>query len=157
MQLELQTKKMKDGDPRNLEGVELMTFLTWNSFALTDELHEAMAEVGWKPWATNKYVHREQFVKEMVDAWHFFMNLLLAVSPGMTPLEITDDFVDKYMAKNAVNAKRQEDGYDGKLGKCEYCHRDLGEVPGLPWSDRFCTAQHELAFDNDLKRNLDDN
>lgn len=123
-QLDLQIVKMADGDPRDLSPEARAQFLTWNAFALTDEIHEAMQEVGWKPWATDRSVNREAFVREMVDAFHFFMNMLLAVSPGMTAYAIAEEFTRFYAEKNAKNAQRQDEGYTGRE-KCSQCHREL--------------------------------
>lgn len=119
-QRDLQINSYKQ-DPATLSADEMIEFIRWNVLALEDELHEALGEVGWKPWATSKHVNREAFVSEMVDAWHFFMNLLLVA--GVTPTE----FFDKYMAKREKNAKRQEEGYDGVSTKCFGCGRALDD------------------------------
>lgn len=127
-QAELQTSKMKGGDPRHLVGDERATFLTWNAFALTDELHEAFNEIGWKPWATSRHINRELVIKEMVDAFHFFMNILLAVSPGMDATQIAQEFTSRYYEKNKINGDRQDKGYDGVTTKCLFCKRELSDV-----------------------------
>lgn len=127
MQLTLQKQSMKDGDPQKLEEDARAEFMTWNAYALEDEIHEAMSETGWKPWAKSRHINQPAFNKEMVDAFHFFMNLLLAANPDSTPEEIADNFTRDYIAKNAVNANRQAMGYTG-LDKCKQCHRDLNEV-----------------------------
>src|SRR5580765_5496197 len=98
-QLQLQLKIIKK-DPRDLEGAELMEYICMNMLSLEDELHEAMKECGWKPWASEKYMNREAFMKELVDAWHFLMNLMLAISPGRLPLDIAEEFAGKYYEKN---------------------------------------------------------
>ncbi len=126
MQLDLQREHM-GGDPRELTGDAMAVFMTWNSFALEDELHEAMGELGWKPWATSRHIAREAFMKEMVDAFHFFMNMLLCANPGTSPEDIAKEFFRLYQAKNAVNAQRQADGYDGVSTKCPQCKRELSE------------------------------
>lgn len=153
-QLELQQNAMKR-DPllmaqhlhteANNSAVSPIYFAWWNSYALEDELHEAMAEVGWKPWAKSNHFNAIRFVEEMVDAWHFFMNMLLVAMPLVeaeleadTSTERVEDrvigfchwFEGKYHQKHAKNAKRQEDGYDGVSTKCKYCHRDFEEVEG---------------------------
>lgn len=137
MQLGLQKSHMKDGDPRYLEGDQMADFMRWNAWALEDEVHEAMAEVGWKPWATSRHINQEAFLKEMVDAYHFFMNLLLCGCQGWSPEQIADEFTRRYIAKNAENARRQEVGYDGVTGKCQQCHR---EMPEDRLTDRFCSG-----------------
>lgn len=128
MQRDLQRDHMKDGDPRDLSGDAMAVFVTWNFAACIKELSEATDEVGWKPWATSRHINQPQFNKEMVDAFHFFMNMLLVGNPDLTPSEIVGEFTKLYIAKNAVNAQRQEQGYDGVSGKCPKCHRDLAEV-----------------------------
>lgn len=85
--------------------------------AATDELHEALNEVGWKPWATSQHVNRDAFKGELVDTLHFFVNLCLAGS--IDPQELFEG----YMAKSQKNVRRQQAGYDGVSGKCPMCRR----------------------------------
>lgn len=100
---------------------EKIVFIKDMHIALTDELHEALAETGWKPWATSNHINEEAFKGELVDAFHFFMNLCMVV--GMTP----DELHEKYKAKRLKNQKRQEEGYDGVSTKCPLCHRALDD------------------------------
>lgn len=98
-------------DPINLRGAHRAEFVRWNVLALTDELHEAMQEIKWKPWLTDgsagEWVNRDAFVGELVDALHFLTNLfLLADATG-------DEISERYLAKRQVNANRQVDGYSG--------------------------------------------
>lgn len=109
-------------NPQELHGEELMWFLTWNSFALEDEIHEAMAETGWKPWATSKHINQEAFHGELVDAFHFFMNLCLA--SGLTA-ELLFDGYNKKLAKNIA---RQREMYDGVSTKCPKCKRAMDDA-----------------------------
>lgn len=85
--------------------------------ALERELWEAMDEMGWKPWATSQHFNTEAVQGELVDAWHFFMNLMLIAD--MTPLDLWNG----YQAKRLKNIKRQQEGYDGVTGKCGGCRR----------------------------------
>ena len=96
-------------------------FIRWNILALTDELHEALGETGWKPWATSRHVNLTAFKGELVDAYHFFMNLMLVV--GMDG----DELFERYHEKRAKNAKRQAEGYDGISTKCPGCKRALDD------------------------------
>lgn len=96
---------------------ERVIFIKDMVLALEDELHEALGEVGWKPWATSRHVNREAYVGELVDALHFLLNLCLVV--GVT----ADELFEKYMAKSRTNIRRQEAGYDGVDGKCPMCRR----------------------------------
>lgn len=108
-------------DPTALSDEERAEFIRWNVLALEDELHEALAEVGWKPWATSRHLNREAFKGEMVDAFHFLMNLLLAADIS------AEEFLEGYQAKRRKNAKRQSDGYDGVSTKCPGCNRALDD------------------------------
>ena len=92
-----------------------------NVLACTAELHEALAETGWKPWATSQHINEEQFKTELIDAWHFLMNLFLHA--GMMPTEIWA----RYNLKWKINMQRQEDGYDGVSTKCLACGRNLDD------------------------------
>lgn len=108
--------------PKDLSLKDKGEFFRSQAFALDDEIHEAGNEISWKPWASGEFLNREQYAGELIDAWHFLMNLMLLV--GMTEEEI----YEKYMAKRQKNIQRQMLGYDGVVGKCSYCHRDLEEA-----------------------------
>lgn len=104
---------------RDQSDEERITHIKENAFALIAELYEAINEIGWKSWATSRHINRNQFVAELVDVWHFLMNLMLHVGID------ADEFMKLYQAKNEINVQRHTDGYDGLSGKCSYCHRDL--------------------------------
>jgi hypothetical protein len=111
--------------PGALKGEALMESIRNNVLALEDELHEALAETGWKPWASSNHVNREAYKKELVDAWHFFMNLLLAQN-------ITwDEFSAAYELKHARNLERQREGYTGVEGKCPVCKRSFDDLKAV--------------------------
>jgi DNA-directed RNA polymerase subunit M/transcription elongation factor TFIIS len=111
--------------PEELDPEARAEFIRWNVLALEDELHEALGEVGWKPWATSRHLNREAYKKELVDALHFFTNLCLAA--GIT----ADELVNDYFKKAEVNAQRQVDGYDGVTTKCPGCRRELDRIGSL--------------------------
>lgn len=96
-------------------------FITWNILAATDELHEALNEVGWKPWASSKHINTESFKSELIDVYHFLMNLFIVA--GMDE----DEVKAAYFAKRAKNVKRHEVGYDGVNGKCGWCKRSYDD------------------------------
>jgi dimeric dUTPase (all-alpha-NTP-PPase superfamily) len=106
-------------DIATLSDFEAIDFIKDMHIALTDELHEMLGEVGWKPWATSKHINSEAAKGELVDAWHFFMNLCIVV--GLTP----DELYSRYKKKREKNIKRQEEGYDGVSTKCPKCKRAL--------------------------------
>lgn len=113
--------------------------------ALNNEVNsELLGEVSWKPWTHgDPYINVDAYKGELVDAWHFLMNLMLAVD--MTAEEL---FV-LYVQKREVNARRQREGYDGRSTKCPGCQRaqddpttgcypgnpDVSGTDGLPWCD----------------------
>lgn len=149
-QLKLQKEHMKDGNPQTLTGDEMADFMRWNAFALEDEIHEAMAEVGWKPWATHRGIAEAAFLKEMVDGWHFFMNMLLCALPD-SPEVIAEKFMAAYYEKNQINAQRQLEGYTG-TDKCRNCGREFEEtqVPYQTRGMRFCNPT--CAGENEYER-----
>lgn len=138
LQFELQLTAF-DNDPSALGSENRAEFLIWNAFAAEDELHEAMQEVGWKPWATSRHLNREAFLDEIVDAMHFVGNMILTCALKFPELDgkLTDDYTDirgladelwqRYRAKVQKNIDRQREGYTG-LDKCPQCGRDLQKV-----------------------------
>lgn len=116
-------KEAYGADPVGLSGKEREEYVRWNVLAAEDELHEALAEISWKPWAKSEFFNREQFVGEMVDVLHFVGNLLAVAN--VTGTELTT----RYSSKQDKNRERQRDGYDGVSGKCKGCKRDLLELP----------------------------
>lgn len=113
-------------DFEKMSDEERIEFIKVNVLALTNELHEALGEVGWKPWATSRHVHSDAYLGELVDVFHFLMNLVLVL--GYKEEDLAEMFVSRYFQKRAVNAQRQKDGYDGVSGKCPGCGRDIAEA-----------------------------
>lgn len=108
--------------PADLTGDARKEYIREQALALTDELHEALAETGWKSWASgDAWINREAFAGEMADVFIFMMNLLLVAD--VTPA----DLMDKVKTKIAKNHKRQDDGYDGVATKCAGCGRALDD------------------------------
>lgn len=120
-------------EPGKMEPAELMAYVRDNALALADEIHEALNETGWKPWATSNHMHVTAYLGELIDAWHFLMNLMLAT--GIAPSVLADRVYEGYMMKQARNAKRQADGYDGVAGKCPGCGRALDDAAVLCTQD----------------------
>lgn len=109
-------------DPGQMSEDAKIQYIRDMILAATDELHEALNETGWKPWASSRHINREAFVGELIDVMHFMVNLWLAVDA--TPEEIEQ----KYLAKANKNAKRQADGYNGVDGKCTICGRAFDDA-----------------------------
>lgn len=101
-------------------------FIKDHALACTDELHEALGEVGWKPWATSKHINEDAFFGELRDAWQFLTNLMLVIEPDpeKLALRLSTALYDKI----AINVARHHNAYDGVSGKCPSCRRALEEV-----------------------------
>lgn len=116
--------KAYDGSPAGMlpdDPEAAIEFIKWNVLALTDELHELLGEIGWKPWATSRHVNLTAARGELIDAFHFFMNLALVLN-----MDASDLFLG-YMKKHEKNIERQEEGYDGVSTKCPGCKRALDD------------------------------
>lgn len=101
-------------DPALLEGADLAEYVRWNTLAATDELHEALAEVDWKPWTVTDdgFRNRDAFVGELVDVLHFVANMLVAAKCDDRELSA------HYQAKQQKNRDRMASkSYDGR-NKC---------------------------------------
>lgn len=112
---------MLGADPEELEGEARIDYIRTMVLALEDELHEALAETGWKPWATSRHINTEAFGGELVDAFHFLINLFLVIGWDES------DVINGYFLKSRRNEDRQRQGYDGVSGKCQVCKRALDD------------------------------
>jgi len=88
------------------EYINLMTL------ALIREATEALEETRWKcpqvvnhGWKTTQAEDLEAFRDELVDVFHFFMNLCIAAEMD------AGDLFSKYCSKHLINHRRQEEGY----------------------------------------------
>ena len=92
---------------------ERVAFIKEHSIHLNQEINEMLYELPYfKPWKdygslteSQKNDMLEKARMELIDAWHFFMNMSLAL--GMTP----EQFYMMYAAKNKENHRRQDVGY----------------------------------------------
>ena len=125
MQHDLQTDAYGHNFQRMLPA-DRIQFIKEMKLALEAELQEALDETGWKPWATSRHINRDAYVGELVDALHFFMNMLLVL--GDDPEMLAREVFIRYIAKHTRNAERQAEGYDGVSGKCRKCSRALDDL-----------------------------
>lgn len=84
--------------------------MLWTSDEMSEALHELKHAKGWSKkydsWDDEKtQEQKEKFKNEMVDAFHFFMNILIAVDMD------ADDLFNRYLDKNKINIERQNNGY----------------------------------------------
>ncbi len=80
-------------------------FINIMIIATIDELMESIRETPWKPWKKHQEFNQENFKEEIIDVWHFLINLSLAA--GMDSKELFERFINK----NKINHKRKKDGY----------------------------------------------
>lgn len=121
-------------DFSTLSGDKLADYVTMNVLAATDELHEALAEIQWKPWAKNRGdIIRESYVDEIIDTVHFVANLLTAVGVS------DEEWQERYQAKQARNRARQAaaGGYDARRSKCPRCRRELDKPGATRWDSHW--------------------
>lgn len=133
---ERQAKLQKESfgvEPQVLDPVAKAEYIAMMNLALQDELHEALNECGWKPWASSRHINELAFGSELVDALHFLVNLWLAI--GWT----ADDVFEAYQKKAEINAARQSAGYDGVANKCKQCKRAFDDDAVL-CDESKCTA-----------------
>lgn len=122
VQRELQRKSF-NVDPQAITASGDMSYIRDMVLAAISELNEVLGEVTWKPWVTTPpNVNVDSYKKEIVDVWHFLMNLMLAVDMS------ADELYELYMRKKKINADRQRNGYDGISLKCSSCQRALDDI-----------------------------
>ena len=80
-------------------------FINMMTIACIDEVMEAIRETRFKDWKKNQEYNEDKFQDELVDAWHFLINLSLA--SGMT----AQSLYDKFTEKNKINHERQDRKY----------------------------------------------
>jgi len=73
--------------------------------ALFSEVGEALKEVPWKPWKKNQDFNVAKFKIELIDVFHFLINLFLL--SGMN----SNDVIELFKTKNEINVRRQKNGY----------------------------------------------
>lgn len=114
---------------------------------LEDELAEALYEMpGYKTWkdysgmsTEAKEIAWQKVRMELVDALHFFTNLLLCA--GFT----ADELFKMYMMKNAENNRRQDDGYSANV-----TYRDQPVEDVLNQAYCTVTMDGEVSYSSDF-------
>ena len=114
--LEMQKGFQNRVDPRyrSTDLKERAAFLRDHFVFCDQELQEMLYEIPffkhWKDYSkmTDQEI-AEAYSKakdELIDAWHFFMNISLGLGMG------SNEFYERYMAKHIENIRRQDEGYD---------------------------------------------
>lgn len=104
-----------------------VAFIKEHSIHLNQEINEMLYELPYfKPWKNYSMVTEEdeqcaleRAKMECIDAWHFFMNIVLAL--GFSP----EEFYEMYMRKNRENHRRQDAGYTADVS---YRNQSVEEV-----------------------------
>lgn len=80
--------------------------------ACQEELVEIMRETAYKNpdyvlfgWKKGQQFNRENYKNEIIDLWHFVMNLCIVVDMD------ADEFYELYCIKNKINHERKQNGY----------------------------------------------
>ena len=116
-------------DPKfnNMNIEQRVAFIKEHSIHLNQEINEMLYELPYfKPWKDYSSVtdsRAEEMLEkarmELIDAWHFFMNIAIAL--GITP----EQFYMMYCAKNNENHRRQDKGYTADVS---YRNQTVEEV-----------------------------
>ena len=93
---------------------ERAAFLRDHFVFCNQEMQEMLYELPYfKPWKDYSKMTDEEIKEaydkakeEIIDAWHFFINIMLGL--GMT----AEELFTRYLNKHKENIKRQNEGYD---------------------------------------------
>ena len=87
-------------------------FINLMTISCCDELLEALRETSWKNpqyikhgWKKTQEFNEGAFKEELIDVWHFLINLSLAA--GLTSSELYEAFLSKHQENN----ERQDNKY----------------------------------------------
>jgi len=129
LQRSLQETHMLRGNTfADLTTLERVRYVRDMYVAAIKELGEVLDETTWKPWSVAQpAIHDDHVFGELIDVWHFLMNLFLVTRPQATSEEIAAEIYRAYQRKRQINVERQVNGYAGG-GKCPLCARALDDV-----------------------------
>ena len=113
MQMQEAFQRRLDPDFAQMTVEQRVAFIKEHSIHLNQEVNEMLYELPYfKPWKNYRgltpRMENEMLEKarmELVDAWHFFMNIAIAL--GISP----EQLYVMYMAKSKENHRRQDEGY----------------------------------------------
>jgi len=80
-------------------------YINEQTLSLISEALEALRKTNWKRWRKTDCSDLEEFRNEIIDIWHFLINLTLV--SGMN----TDELFYRFIIKNNENWERQRNGY----------------------------------------------
>jgi dimeric dUTPase (all-alpha-NTP-PPase superfamily) len=103
--LQMQFQKKVDDNNNDHHIMPWIQHVRLMFIGIITEACEALEETNWKPWKQSKTVDIRKLKEEIVDLWHFVINLTL--DSGMDAEEV----FRRFQAKNKINNERQEKGY----------------------------------------------
>ena len=98
-------KKQKSLQLKLKNKINTQAFRTIMVLAAIDELTEALRETPWKPWKKQQKYNQEKFKEELIDVWHFLINLSLAAELSSNELFL------RFKKKHKLNNLRQKQKY----------------------------------------------
>jgi len=122
LQREFQETILGHGDLAGLPPGQRGEYFRTQTVALMFELAEASNEIAWKPWATSDHFNTKAYASEIIDAFHFLLNLAFLVDMS------ADELFEGYLQKQFKNRMRQHVGYDGVKEKCPSCRRSYDDA-----------------------------
>lgn len=123
---QLRLQRRHRTDPTEVPEEKRADWIAHMILATTDELHEALNEVGWKAWASSRHVNEDACFGELRDAWQFLTNVMFTVHQ-VSPSELAKMLERSLDEKLVKNYARADSGYTG-TEKCPGCKRALDEV-----------------------------
>lgn len=127
LQQQLDLQRTYDTDPTQMRGDDRIHWFITMIVACEDELHEALNEVGWKPWTSSRHIDEDKAFNELRDALQFLINAMFTMKQ-ITPVQMTDLIRNAMRDKIAINRNRDALGYTGVNEKCKKCKRALDEI-----------------------------
>ena len=85
--------------------IKTINFIRLSFIGIITEACEALEETNWKPWKKPQDKDEEKFKEEIVDIWHFLINLTLA--SGMN----AEELMRRFKSKNSINTRRHKEKY----------------------------------------------
>jgi dimeric dUTPase (all-alpha-NTP-PPase superfamily) len=87
--------------PEAFEGYRIFML----SSAMIHEIVELQRETNWKWWKTPRRISADRCKEEIIDIWHFLIQLSIELGVGPT------DLLNQYSHKHKINIDRQRKGY----------------------------------------------
>ena len=86
-------------------GMTLIQYIRLMFIGVVTEACEALEETNWKVWKQPKIINNDKFKDEIIDIFHFLINMCLAANMN------AEEVIQRFTKKNKTNFKRQEKKY----------------------------------------------